>query len=41
MQSKSNSFHRPDDLNNFQLIKISDIHEHCIPPDVPYLTSPW
>ena len=29
------------DLNNVQQTDISDMHEHYIPLDIPYLTSPW
>ena len=40
-QSKSNLSQRPGDLNNDQVTDIRDIHDHCIPLDVPYLLSPW
>ena len=29
------------DLNNVQEADINDIHDHCIPLDIPYLISPW
>ena len=39
MQCKPNLFQRPGHLNDAQLPEIKDILEHCIPLDVPYLTS--
>ena len=41
IQCKSNSSNKPQDLSNVQVTEIKDIREHCIPLDVPYLTSPW
>ena len=41
IQSKSKESHILTDLNNVQQTDISDIHEHCIPLNIPYLISPW
>ena len=41
IECKSNKSQKAGSLNKVQLTDISDIHENCIPRDVPYLTLAW